>query len=155
MKDIAKRLEPDLRDRLQTGESQRAVARLRIPKQLTTATSWFAIIVFVQVFDYINNLIKMRELRRQFAEMQFPVAREMTACVTGRRILFWKHSSWRPSRHFLGSVDRNRIESSRIERSTHVKWKVLTIHLIDGSWVRFLVNHESAISLNAELNERP
>jgi hypothetical protein len=149
---ISNGLDRDIRARLQSDESPLIVASLRIPKHFTAGTSWFAIIVFVRLFDEIHNFFKMRKLSRQFEEIQFPIARRTTVCVTERRILLWKHSAVRKSHGYLGSVDRTRVKASYVARSTHVKWKFITIDLVEGAKLRFLIDHQSAAPLSDQLN---
>ena len=103
------------------------------------------------MFDEINNFVKMRSYRRQFALIQFPIARRTTICVSEHRILLWKQSALFATHRFLGSVDRSRVKTTELERSTHVKWKVITINLREGQKLRFLIDHESAGALANEL----
>jgi hypothetical protein len=133
-----------IRAQLLPDESSLSVAELRIPKRLTSAASFFSIVIFVRLFDEVRNRYRMQETRRQFSAIEIPIARRMVVCVTERRILIWKQSTWFSRRSYLGSVESQRIRATQLIRSSHVNWNVITLQIHDGPQIRLLVDQPSA-----------
>jgi hypothetical protein len=73
-------------------------------------------------------------------------------CVTERRILIWKRSSWHSTRRYLGSVESQRIRAVQLERSTHVNWNVITLQIQDGPRIRLLIDEQSSQQFARTLN---
>jgi hypothetical protein len=142
----------DLRAQLLPGENSLSVADLRVPKRFTSATSFFSVVIFVRLFDELRNRFKMQEVRRQLNAIQVPIARRMVVCVTEQRILIWKQSTWHSKRSYLGSVEGRRIRAAQLERSTHVKWNVITLQILDGRQIRLLIDQPSAQQFARALN---
>jgi hypothetical protein len=147
-----KGFEGELRAQLSPGESPLSVADLRVPKRITTATSFFSVVVFIRLFDEVRNRFKMKETRRQLSANQIPIARRMMVCVTERRILIWNHSTWHSARRYLGSVESQRIRATELQRSTHVNWNVITLQIQDGPRIRLLIDQQSAQQFAGTLN---
>ena len=139
-----KRFEVYLRAQLLPGESSLSIAELRVPKRFTSATSFFPVVTIVRLVDEVRNRIKLQELRGKLSTIPVPVARRMVVCVTERRILIWKRSTWYSKGRFLGSVEGQRVRAAQLERSTHVNWNVITLQILDDLHIRLLIDQPTA-----------
>src|ERR1700677_5044568 len=141
-----------MKSRLNPGENIILVSRIRLPKTYTNATSFFAVIIFVRLFDEIRNLLILKRVREQSQSLNFPLDRRMTVCVTERRILIWRVRRASSSLRFLGDVPRERIRSANNPYASHGSWKVVVIEIIEGHNIQLFIDANSSEAFSQLLN---
>jgi hypothetical protein len=140
-----------INSKLLLGESVLLTARLRVPKVGTQGVTFFTVAMFVRLFDEIRNTAKLRELKRQSLELNFPLDRSMIVCITDDRILLWKTSMFHRAIGYLGDVPRERVRSASPPHVSDGKWKFVRIQTVDGASIQLLVDGQSALAFSQML----
>ncbi len=133
-------------------ESVLLTARLRVPKVATQGVTFFTVAMFVRLFDEIRNIAKLRELKRQSIELNFPLDRNMIVCITDHRILLWNLPMFHRAIRYLGDVPRQRIRSASLPYVSEGKWKFVKIQTVDGASIQLLVDGQTALALSQMLS---
>jgi hypothetical protein len=133
-----------LRSRLTPDENILLVSRIRPPKIHTDATSFFAVIVFVRLFDEIRNLLILKRVREQSRDLNFPLDRKMTVRITEHRVLISKPGLGAGALTFLGDVPRARILRVHNPYVSSGKWKAVNLERQEGHSIQLFIDASSS-----------